>query len=207
MTRTGGRGANRGRGRGRDDFGKQGYPKFSANQGAPIIPRNLRGAPVPPDWRGRGRGGVLGGGAPPRGGGAPRQGRPGLNFTPTPSMLGIAPQSCWSCGDPSHRVGQDACFYKASALQQTKCGGCHMGGHRRQECAGPNQRAIQALREHGKADKAQMWQAGRGRALPQLLQQEAEEPVEADYTLAVKFRRSVMILGLRTSTRILLKST
>ena len=53
-------------------------------------------------------------------------------------------------------------------------------------------------------------------ALPQLLQQEAEEPrketqaketVEADYTLAVKFRRSVMILGLRTSTRILLKST
>ena len=38
-----------------------------------------------------------------------------------------------------------------------------MGGHRRQECAGPNQRAIQALREHAKADKAQMWAAGRGR--------------------------------------------
>ena len=48
--------------------------------------------------------------------------------------------------------------------------------------------------------------AGAG-ALLQLLQQEDEEPVEANHTLAVKFRRSVMILGLRTSTRILLKST
>ena len=163
MTRSGGRGANRARGRGRDDFGKQGYPKFSANQGAPIIPGNLRGAPTPPDWRGRGRGGVPGGGAPPRGGGAPRQGQPRLNFTPTPSLFGIAPRSCWGCGDPTHRVGQDACYYKASALQQTKCSGCHMGGHLRSECAGPNQRAIQALREHVKTEGAQMWQAGRGR--------------------------------------------
>ena len=158
VTRTGGRGAARGTRGGRDDFGRKGYPKYSANQGTPIIPGNLRGAPAPPDWRGRGRGA-----APPRGGGAPRQSRPGLNFTPTPSMLGVAPQSCWGCGDPGHRVGQDACFYKASALQQTKCGNCHIGGHRRQECAGPNQRAIQALRDYVKTDKAQGWPAGRGR--------------------------------------------
>ena len=38
-----------------------------------------------------------------------------------------------------------------------------MGGHLRSECAGPNQRAIQALREHAKTEGAQMWQAGRGR--------------------------------------------
>ena len=42
MERSGGRGfQNRGRGRGdfnRDDFGKQGYPRFSNNQGAPVIP-------------------------------------------------------------------------------------------------------------------------------------------------------------------------
>ena len=60
MARSGGRGfQNRGRGRGdfnRYDFGKQGYPRFSNNQGAPVIPQNLRGAPPPPDWRGRGRG-------------------------------------------------------------------------------------------------------------------------------------------------------
>ena len=137
MTRPGGRGANRARGRGRDDFGKQGYPKFSANQGAPIIPGNLRGAPTPPDWRGRGRGGVPGGGAPPRGGGAPRQGQPRLNFTPTPSLFGIAPRSCWSCGDPTHRVGQDACFYKASALQQTKCGDVIWAGTGARNAPGP----------------------------------------------------------------------
>ena len=160
MTRSGGRGANRGRGRGRDDFGRQGYPKFSANQGAPFIPANLRGAPAPPDWRGRGRGGVAGGGAPPGGRGNPR-GR--LSFTPSSSLFGVAPNSCWSCGDPTHRTGQDACYYKASPLQQTKCSSCHIGGHVRSQCAGPNQRAIQALREHVKAEGAQTWQAGRGR--------------------------------------------
>ena len=71
MTRAGGRGANRGRGRGRDNFWRQGYPKFSTNQGAPAIPQNLRGAPPPPDWRrGRGRGGAPGGA--PRGRGTQR---------------------------------------------------------------------------------------------------------------------------------------
>ena len=55
--------------------------------------------------------------------------------------------------------------------------------------------------------KPKCGQLAGARALLQLLQQEDEEPVEANHTLAVKFRRSVMILGLRTSTRILLKST
>ena len=36
-----------------------------------------------------------------------------------------------------------------------------MGGHLRQHCCGPNQRAIQALREHAKSN------AGRGGAQPQ----------------------------------------
>ena len=156
MTRSGGRGANRGRGR--ENFGKQGYPRFSANQGAPFIPGNLRGAPSPPDWRGRGRGGVPGGVAPPGGRGGPR-GR--LSFTPHPGLFGVAPNSCWSCGDPSHRRGEDACFYKASTLQQLKCPGCGIGGHLRSECAGPNQRAIQALREHVKAEGHMAWQGGR----------------------------------------------
>ena len=130
MTRSGGRGANRGRGRGRDEFGRQGYPKFSNNQGAPVIPGNLRGAPTPPDWRGRGRGGAPVG--EPRGRGTPRfTGQPCLNLTPSASLFGIAPRTCWSCGDPTHRVGGDACYYKASALQQQSCSACHMGGHRR----------------------------------------------------------------------------
>ena len=159
MTRSGGRGANRGRGRGRDDFGRQGYPKFSNNQGAPVIPGNLRGAPTPPDWRGRGRGGAPAGA--PRGRGTPRPtGQPRLNFTPSASLFGIAPRTCWSCGDPTHRVGGDACYYKASALQQQSCPACRMGGHLRSECCGPNQRATQALREHVKTG------GGRGGAPP-----------------------------------------
>ena len=48
--------------------------------------------------------------------------------------------------------------------------------------------------------------AGAG-ALLQLLQQEDEEPAEANHILGVKFRRSAMILEYRTSTRILLKIT
>ena len=146
------------RGKGRGDFGKQGYPKFSANQGAPFIPGNLRGAPSPPDWRGRGRGGVPGRVAPRGGRGGPQE---RLSFTPNPGTFGVAPNSCWSCGDPSHRRGEDACFYKASTLQQLKCPGCGIGGHLRSECAGPNQRAIQALREHVKAEGQMAWQGGR----------------------------------------------
>ena len=62
------------------------------------------------------------------------------------TTLGIAPRSCFSCGDPTHRVGEDACFYKETALQPQACSACHMGGHLRQHCCGPNQRAIQALK-------------------------------------------------------------
>ena len=160
VARSGGRGANRrgGGGRGRDEFGRQGYPKFSNNQGAPVIPANLRGAPTPPDWRGRGRGAAPAG--VPRGRGTPRENQPRLTFTPSASLFGIAPRTCWGCGDPSHRQGGDACYYKASPLQQQSCSACHMGGHLRQECCGPNQRATQALRDHMKAG------GGRGGLLP-----------------------------------------
>ena len=177
MTRSGGRGVNRGRGRGRDDFGRQGYPKFSINQGATAIPQNLRGAPPPPDWRrGRGRGGAPAGA--PRGRGTIRptaqprfnnqnyQGTQkitypiGADFRPSASMFGVAPRTCYSCGDPTHRLRDDACFYKETVLQQQSCPACHMGGHLRSQCCGPNQRATQALREHAKNS------AGRGGAPP-----------------------------------------
>ena len=210
MTRAGGRGAYRGRGRGRDDFGRQGYPKFSVNQGAPAIPQNLRGAPPPPDWRrGRGRGGAPGGA--PRGRGTQRptaqprfnnQNQQGIQkgtfpigagyTTTTCSMLGVAPRSCWSCGDPTHRVGEDACFYKETALQPQSCSACHLGGHLRQHCCGPNQRAIQALREEAKA-KAN---AARGGAQPQPRGGRGAAPrgagrgdIEGVAILAVKFIR------------------
>ena len=78
-------------------------------------------------------------------------------------MLGVAPRSCWSCGDPTHRVGEDACFYKETALQPQSCSACHMGGHLRQHCCGPNQRAIQALRDEARVKTT----AARGGAQPQ----------------------------------------
>ena len=161
VTRAGGRGAFRGRGRGRDDFGRQGYPKFSGNQGAPIIPQNLRGAPPPPDWRngGRGRGAApaTARGRRPYKSMDTAPGRPGIHkeayrdMAVTCSTLGVAPRSCWSCGDPSHRVGNEACFYKETPLQTQSCSACHMGGHLKQHCCGPNQRAIQALRDDARA--------------------------------------------------------
>ena len=154
MTRSGGRGAiNRGRGRGnfnRDDFGRQGYPKISNNQGAPAIPQNLRGAPPPPDWRrGRGRAAAPAGAARGRGTGRPTaqprlnnqndQGTPKITyFKPTASMFGVAPRTCYSCGDPSHRLHDEACFYKETTLQQQSCPACHIGGHLRSQCCGPN---------------------------------------------------------------------
>ena len=33
---------------------------------------------------------------------------------PHSNLCGVAPNSCWSCGDPSHKRGVDARFYKAS---------------------------------------------------------------------------------------------
>ena len=65
-------------------------------------------------------------------------------------MFGVAPRTCYGCGDPTHRVRDDACFYKETVLQQQSCPACHMGGHLRSQCCGPNQRAIQALREYAK---------------------------------------------------------
>ena len=172
MTRSGERGAIN-RGRGREDFGRQGYPKLSNTQGAPAIPQNLRGAPPPPDWRrGRGRGTAPAGAARGRGTGRPTaqpglnnqnyQGTPtiiyqgGIDFKPTASMFKVAPHTCYACGDPSHRLNDEACFYKETTLQQQSCPACHIGGHLRSQCCGPNQRATQALREHVKNS------AGRG---------------------------------------------
>ena len=140
----------------KETSGDRATPSFHVTKVPPL-------SPSPPNWRPqaqKGRSGQGGQGRyreqqreitaernPP---GNQNFNRFGLTFWPTAQMYNIAPGACFNCGDPSHRLYEDECYYKAAILQGVSCGQCGTGGHKRDQCCGPNQRAIQALREHMK---------------------------------------------------------